>query len=48
MHTARLVTKDGATREFIMGHPQQNEHGDWFLSVWPVDDLHLSNGETDD
>lgn len=47
MHTARLVTKDGATREFILGHPQQYDTGEWYLNIWPVEDLHLTRGDDD-
>lgn len=45
MHTARLVTKDGATREFILGHPQQYDTGEWYLNLWPVDEYNEQRGE---
>lgn len=41
MYTARLITKDGATREFILGHPQQYDTGEWYLNIWPVNDRYL-------
>lgn len=48
MHVATLTTPSGATREFILGHPQQDTEGRWFLNAWPADDLRLTSGEMDE